>query len=403
MSSELSDAHDTDLLVDKIVDLTTTIAGMTAEKAALAEEKAALATENEKLRQLLAEFKRAMFGRRSEKIDPGQLALGLEDVEQSIAANEAAIDAAESKIDNSETSSRPLRAKAARNRGALPRHLPRIDVVIDVENKSCPHGHGELHVIGEDVTEMLDVIPAQYRVKRIIRRRFGCRICEQGVAQAPAPEKPITGGMATEALLCSVAVAKYAWHLPLYRQAQIFAGQGINLDRATLAFWIGRTAWWLKPLYLLLLSTILSYPRVFADETPMPVLDPGRGRTKTGQFWTYAVDDRPWCGPAPPAVAYVYTEDRTGQRVEEHLQNFSGVLQVDGYSGYNRLTKANRPGGPVTLALCNAHYLESNFIRSESAIALSLAKRTHFRLQIKPRDRACGPEGDGSIGGPGVG
>ena len=116
---------------------------------------------------------------------------------------------------------------------------------------------------------------------------------------------------------------------------------------------MGRTAWWLKPLYLLLLSTIQSYPRVFCDETPMPVLDPGRGRTKTGQFWAYAVDDRAWCGPAPPAVAYVYTEDRKGKRVEEQLQGFSGVLQVDCYAGYNGLTKANRPGGPVTLALCN--------------------------------------------------
>jgi transposase len=346
MSSEpLELPRDPDLLVDKIVDLTSVIARM-------AEEKTALAAENEKLRLLLAEFKRAMFGRRSERLDPDQLALGLEDLEQSIAASEAAVEAAETK---SEQPSRPPRAKATRNRGALPRHLPRIDVVIDVEDKSCPHGHGEMHVIGEDVTEMLDVIPAQYQVKRIIRRRYGCRTCESVVVQAPAPEKPITGGMATEALLCSVAVAKFAWHLPLYRQAQIFHGQGINLDRSTLAFWMGRTAWWLKPLYLLLLSTILSYPRVFCDETPMPVLDPGRGRTKTGQFWAYAVDDRAWCGPAPPAVAYVYTEDRKGKRVEEQLQGFSGVLQVDCYAGYNGLTKANRPGGPVTLALCNAH------------------------------------------------
>jgi transposase len=353
MSNEPSELlRDPDLLVDKIVDLTSMIARMVQEKTELALEKAALAAENEKLRLLLAEFKRAMFGRRSERLDPDQLALGLENLEQSIAARKAAVEAAETK---SEQPSRSPPAKAKRNRGALPRHLPRIDVVIDVEDKSCPHGHGEMHVIGEDVTEMLDVIPAQYQVKRIIRRRYGCRTCESVVVQAPAPEKPITGGMATEALLCSVAVAKFAWHLPLYRQAQIFHGQGIDLDRSTLAFWMGRTAWWLKPLYLLLLSTIQSYPRVFCDETPMPVLDPGRGRTKTGQFWTYAVDDRAWCGPAPPAVAYVYTEDRKGKRVEEQLQGFSGVLQVDCYAGYNGLTKANRPGGPVTLALCNAH------------------------------------------------
>jgi transposase len=343
--------RDLDLLVGRIADLTKQIARVTEEKTTLAEEKAELAAENEKLRLLLAEFKRAMFGRRSERLDPDQLSLGLEDVEQSIAAKEAAI---ESATTSSEKPSRPPRAKAARNRGALPRHLPRIDVVIDIEDKSCPHGHGEMHLIGERVTERLDVIPVQYRVKREIRRRWGCRTCES-VVEAPAPEKPITGGMATEALLSSVAVAKFAWHVPLYRQAQMFAGQGIDLDRSTLAFWIGRTAWWLKPLYLLLLSTILSYPRVFCDETPVPVLDPGRGRTKTGQFWTYAVDDRPWCGPAPPAVAYVYAEDRKGQRPESQLRDFCGILQVDGYQGYNGLTKASRPGGPVTLALCLAH------------------------------------------------
>jgi transposase len=387
MSTESSEnSHDADLLVGKIVDLTSAIARMTAEKAALAEEKAALAAENEKLRLLLAEFKRAMFGRRSEKIDPGQLALGLEDVEQSIAANEAAIEATETKTEKSKTSSRPPRAKAVRNRGALPRHLPRIDIVIDVEDKCCPHGHGQMHVIGEDVAEMLDVTPAQYRVKRIIRRRWGCRTCEEVVVQAPAPEKPITGGMATEALLASVAVQKYAWHLPLYRQAQILVGQGINLDRATLAFWIGRTAWWVKPLYLLLLATILEFSRVFCDETPMPVLDPGRGRTKTGQFWAYAVDDRAWCGPAPPAVAYVYTEDRRGMRVEEQLQRFSGVLQVDGYQGYNGLTKADRLGGAVTLALCNAHArrkFHKIFVSQASPIAGEALRRYAEIYQIE--------------------
>jgi transposase len=165
MSTEVSELpRDPDLLIDKIVDLTSMIARM-------AEEKTALAAENDKLRLLLAEFKRAMFGTRSERLDPDQLALGLEDLEQSIAASEAA----ETK---SEQPSRPPRAKAARNRGALPRHLPRFVVVIDVEDKSCPHGHGEMHVIGEDVTEMLDVIPAQYQVKRIIRPRYGCRTCE---------------------------------------------------------------------------------------------------------------------------------------------------------------------------------------------------------------------------------
>lgn len=335
--------RDPDLLADKVADLMSAIARVT-------EENAVLAAENEKLRLLVSEFKRAMFGRRSEKIDADQLELGLEDLEQSMGASEAVIESIGAK-----DAARPPRTKAARNRGSLPRHLPRVDIVVDVEDKTCPCCHGSLHVIGEDVSEMLDVVPAQYQVKRIIRPRYGCRTCENAVVQAPAPERPITGGMATEALLASVAVAKFAWHLPLYRQGQILAGQGINLDRSTLALWVGQAAWWLKPLYQLLLSTILSYPRVFCDETPVPVLDPGRGRTKTGQFWAYAVDDRPWCGPAPPAVAYVYTQDRKAERVRNQLQGFSGVLQVDGYAGYKGLTKSNRIGGPVTLALCVAH------------------------------------------------
>ena len=178
---------------------------------------------------MIRQLQRGQFGRRSERLDPDQLQLGLEDLEQTAAAAEAAQEEAAAR----NSTPRPPRVRR-RNLGALPAHLPRIEVLVDVEDKSCPCCGGALHVIGEDTSEMLDIVPAQLRVKVIRRPRYGCRACEEAVVQAPAPERPITGGMATEALLAHVLVAKYADFLPLYRQAQIFARQGIELDRSTL-------------------------------------------------------------------------------------------------------------------------------------------------------------------------
>jgi transposase len=154
-----------------------------------------------------------------------------------------------------------------RNRGALVAHLPRVEVMVDVEDKACACCGGSLHQIGEDQAEMLDYIPAQFRVRLIRRPRYGCRVCENAVVQAPAPDRPIDGGMATEALVSQVLIAKYSDHLPLYRQSQIFARQGIELDRSTLCNWVGRACWWLAPLHELMLSTVLSSPKVFADDT----------------------------------------------------------------------------------------------------------------------------------------
>ena len=160
--------------------------------------------------------------------------------------------------------------------------------------------------------------------------------------------------MATEALVAHVVVSKFADSLPLYRQAQMLARQGIVLDRSTLANWVRRACWWLTPLYDLVVSTVLSSGKVFADDTTLPVLDPGRGRTKTGRLWCYAVDDRPWGGPTHPAAAYVYSEDRRGVRPTAHLAGFRGVLQVDGYAGFKRLA-GDRADSSVQLAFCWAH------------------------------------------------
>src|SRR5215207_7740538 len=319
------------------------------ERDLIREERDAAQAEIEKLRLLIRQLQRGQFGRRSEKLDPDQLQLGLEDLEQTVAAAEAA----QEEVVARNSIPRTPRVRR-RNLGALPAHLPRIETLVDVEDKSCPCCGGDLHVIGEDTSEMLDVVPAQLRVKVIRRPRYGCRACEEAVVQAPAPERPITGGMATEALLAHVLVAKYADFLPLYRQAQIFARQGIALDRSTLCDWVGRACWWLEPLWCLLCRHVMSSTRIFADDTRLPVLDPGRGRTKTGRLWGYAVDDRPWCGSPPPAVVYLYAEDRKGEHPATHLAEFEGVLQVDGYSGFKSLL-AGRPPDQIKLAFCWAH------------------------------------------------
>src|SRR4051812_33163643 len=305
--------------------------------------------EIEKLRLLIRQLQRGRFGRRSEKLDPDQLQLGLEDLEQTVAAAEAAQEAVAARSGTP----RPPRVRR-RNLGSLPAHLPRFEILVDVEDKGCPCCGGALHVIGEDASEMLDLVPAQLRVRVVRRPRYGCRACEGAVVQAPAPERPVTGGMASEALLAHVLVAKFGDHLPLYRQAAIFARQGIALDRSTLCDWVGRACWWLEPLWRLLRRHVMASTRIFADDTTLPVLDPGRGRTKTGRLWGYAIDDRPWGGATPPAVAYLYAEDRKGEHPAAHLAEFRGVLQVDGYGGFKSLLE-NRPPGEIRLAFCWAH------------------------------------------------
>ncbi len=310
-------------------------------KAMLLAERA----ESERLRQIIKELQRHRFGRRAESLPEEQLQLGLEEAEQLAAAGEAG---SEDKV----PTERKLRAARRRaNRGALPPHLPRVDMVIDVESTVCPGCCGPLHRIGEDVAERLDIVPAQFRVLVVRRPKYGCRRCEDVVVQAAAPARLIEGGLPTEATVAQVLVSKYADHLPLYRQAQIYARQGVSLDRSTLADWVGRAAFLLRPVYGRLLDQLRASSKLFADETTAPVLDPGRGRTKTGQLFAYARDDRPWGGPDPPIVAYVYAPDRKAARPIAHLAGFRGVLQVDGYAGYKVL--ADR--GEVQLAFCWSH------------------------------------------------
>jgi transposase len=232
------------------------------ERDLVREERDAAQAEIEKLRLLIRRLQRGQFGRRSERLEPDQLQLGLEDLEQTAAAAEAA----QEEVAARSSTPRTPRVRR-RNLGSLPAHLPRVEVLVDLEDKNCPCCGGALHAIGEDTSEMLDIIPAQLRVKVIRRPRYACRACEEAVVQAPAPERPITGGMATEALLAHVLVAKFSDHLPLYRQAQIFARQGIELDRSTLCDWVGRACWWLEPLWCLLRRHIMGSTRIFADDS----------------------------------------------------------------------------------------------------------------------------------------
>lgn len=301
--------------------------------------------QNARLEALVASFKKALFGSKSEKVDPAQYELELEDIETAIAQVEAEIDA--------DARTAPVRPPKPRqtNRGSLPKHLERVEVVIEPD-ASCACG-SERHVIGEDVSERLDIIPAQFRVIVTRRPKYACRSCEGGITQAPAPAHIIAGGMPTEATLAHVLVSKYADHLPLYRQAQIYSRQGIDLDRSTLAAWVGKSAFELTPVYDALMANLKRSTKLFMDETPAPVLAPGRKRTKTGYFWALARDDRAWGGGDPPGVAFTYAPGRSGQHADNILSGFSGILQVDGYAGYNRLLK--RPAQDVTLAYCWAH------------------------------------------------
>jgi transposase len=339
-------------------------------------------TEIERLQLLIAGLQRNRFGRRSEKLDDDQVQQGVEDLEQSLAEQQARLEAAAATAEGSTpkpdaTAASPQPQPAKRNRGALPAHLPRIEVIVDVEDKACPCCGGTMHVIGEDRAEMLDYVPAQVRVKVIRRPRHGCRACEGAVVQAPAPERPIDGGMATEALLAHILISKYGDSLPLYRQAQIFARQGVVLDRSTLCDWVGRACWWLAPLHELMMTTVLASPKIFADDTTLPVLDPGRGKTKTGRLWCYAVDNRPWQGPGHPAAVYIYSENRKGVHPAEHLKGYGGLLQVDGYAGFAGLV-TDPAGDAPQIAFCWAHTrrkLYDVFVTTKSPIAEEALQR----------------------------
>ena len=303
--------------------------------------------ELEQLKARLAKLLRQRFGSPSEKlrgsIDQLHLILGnLEEDEAEAASGGPEPDTSAAEP---EAQDRPRRKP---KRKPLPENLPR-DIVEHPTACACPKCGGALRRLGEDVTEILEYVPGSFRVTRHVRPKMSCRSCE-GIAQAPVPSLPIERGLAGPGLLAHVLVGKFCDHLPLYRQAEIFARNGIDLDRSTLADWVGQTARLLRPLVEAVGIHVMSAGRVHADDTTVPVLSPGNGKTKTGRLWCHARDDHPFGGTAPRAVLYCYSPDRKGEHPRKHLAGFKGILQADGYAGYASLYRQG-----VTEAACMAH------------------------------------------------
>lgn len=336
------------------------------EKAALQEQLASLAEQNRRLEHLVKEFRQALHGRKSEKLSADERQFAFEDLETAVAEAEAPKAA-------SGSPRTPARARETRrNLGRLPRELPRIEQVVEPASILCPCGCGEMTRIGEERTERLDIVPAQFRVIVTVRPKYACRRCSGSVAQACAPAHLIEGALPTEGLIAHVLVAKYADHLPLYRQSQIYARAGLDLHRSTLADWVGKASFHLRPVFERLEEHLKRSGKLFMDETTAPVLDPGRGRTKTGYLWALARDDRRWGGTDPPGVVYFYAPGRGAEHAEEMLRGFAGVLQVDGYSAYKTVARKRPSEAPLTLAHCWAHgrrQLRELFDRDTSPIA----------------------------------
>jgi len=294
--------------------------------------------ELEKLRFEIACLKRMRYGRSSEQLDAKitQMQLTLEDLEASLAE----------KPEHLRPVPKDPPVKPARR--ALPAHLPREELVHE-SACTCPACGGELRRLGEDVSEMIEYVPGRYKVIRHVRPKLSCATCQK-IVQAAAPSRPIARGLAGAGFLAHVLVSKYADHLPLYRQSQIYAREGLELDRSTLADWVGGASELLAPLVASLGRYVLGAKKLHGDDTPVPVLCPGRGTTKQGRLWTYVRDDKPAGSTEPPAVLFRYSPDRKGERPQAHLASFVGVLQADAYAGFDRLY-----GERIQEAACWAH------------------------------------------------
>ena len=324
-----------------------------AEKTLLIADLKALVA---KLEGQVAQHKRAMFGPKSEKLDPAQLQLALEDIETAIAETREEIAKVEDKIDNLDDPEKKVPREPRKPR-ALPENLPRLERVIEPETIACPCGCGDMVRIGEDRSERIDVVPAQYRVIVTIRPKYACPKGRAGVVQARAPAHLLEGSWPTEAMLAHIAVAKHSEHMPLNRQARVMARHGFPVDRSVLADWMGRVGAHIAPVVdrmAVLLKSRTS--RLYVDETTAPVLHARRGKTRTGYLWAVLRDDRGWGGPLPPGVVFHYRPGRSGEHAEEILSGFEGTIQVDAYGGYHRLSKPDRTGGkPLNLAFCWSH------------------------------------------------
>jgi transposase len=330
------------------------------------------ALEIEKLKLQIAKLRRMQFGRSSERITRQieQLELRLEELESGEA--EAA---AKAEADTAEPVA-PIRERAKPKRKPLPDHLPRQEVVhqpADDGACTCPDCGKGMARLGEDITEVLDYVPGHFQVIRHVRPKYACTACD-AISQAPAPAMPTPRGLATPAMLAHVLVSKYCDHLPLYRQSEIYAREGLELDRSTLGDWVGQAAWLLDPVVAAIRRHVFAAEKIHGDDTTVPVLAPGLGRTATGRLWArlaqgsarrsrvewqgegYVRDDRLFCGSAAPAAAYFYSPDRGAEHPAAHLASFTGLLQADGYAGFESLyNPARTKPGPITEVACLAH------------------------------------------------
>ena len=330
-------------------------ARIAALEASLARANAALAARDlliDTLRGQIARLRRMQFGASSEKLgrEIEQLELALEELETQR-------DVPVSEVADSGVAVRPMPVRS------LPGHLPREEVVHDPVSGACtcPDCGGALRPLGSDAHEMLDIVPVRWRVVRNVRPKYSCRVCEK-IVQAPAPVSAVARGRATFATLAHIVVSKFDHHLPLYRQAGMMAAQGLDIDRSTLAGWTGQAAALLDPIVSRIRDEVLKADKIHADDTPVPVLDPGRGKTATGRLWVYAADDRASGSTAPRATWYRFTPDRTAAHPMSHLAGFRGFLQADAYAGYDGLYRSG-----VTEVACWAHFRRKVFDLHERA------------------------------------
>ena len=320
-------------------------------------------TEIESLKLLVMKLKRMQFGRKSEKLDRhiAQLELRLEDLESAPEPPRTVSAAA------TRTGNKPARRP-------LPPSLPRVTKTHAPQRDTCPDCGGSLRHLGEDVAEMLEYVPGHFEVIRIVRPKLTCTCCER-IVQEPAPSRTIDRGLAGPGLLAHVLVSKYADHLPLYRQSEIYGREGLDLDRSTLAGWVGAVNSAMAPLLEQLRRYVMGAVKLHGDDTPVPVLAPGTGKTKTGRLWTYVRDDRPAGSDAAPAVWFAYSPDRKGEHPEAHLSGFRGTLQADGYAGFNRIYEK----GAIQEAACWAH-VRRKFFDLEQAHASPVATEAMARI-----------------------
>jgi transposase len=323
--------------------------------------------EIEHLKLLIAKLRRMQFGRKSEKLERQieQLELKLEEL-----ASAKAVAASDSVVGFVAQAS-SLVTKPARQ--PLPEHLPREVKTYAPPEQVCTCG-GRLRPLGEDVSELLEWVPGSFKVLRYVRPKLSCASCER-IVQAPAPSRPIERGLAGPGLLAHVLVAKYCDHQPLYRQAEMYAREGVELERSTLADWVGGCSRLLEPLVKALQRHVMSAGKLHADDTPVPVLAPGNGKTKIGRLWTYVRDDRPAGDSTPSAVWFAYSPDRRGEHPRQHLRSFSGTLQADAYAGFHHLYE----GGQIQEAACWAH-VRRKFYELQVAHASPLATEALKRI-----------------------